>query len=217
LADGATRLLAMGGWIFGPTRDGNTEAHAMNKIRICACLLASLVFFSSGAPASSEDNQAKQASQTLEITHVKIVLKGDFEKAHHYLLNYFLPYDPNLSKILAEGNAAKVAAARNKQSKLYLFLTRDHGRLVTVDRQKAKAIQFEVGSQIVAETMTRHQIAAALYAPLRFVLYEDAHGKAVIEYDLPSSLFAQYGDPNVTAVGKELDAKLGDAFRELEN
>jgi hypothetical protein len=56
--------------------------------------------------------------------------------------------------------------------------------------------------------MTRHQLPAALYAPLRVLLYENEAGRAVFEYDRPSSLFGQFGDERVTAVGRELDASL---------
>jgi hypothetical protein len=37
--------------------------------------------------------------------------------------------------------------------------------------------------------MTRHQLAAAQYAPIRVVLYENEAGHAVFEYDRPSSVF----------------------------
>jgi hypothetical protein len=56
--------------------------------------------------------------------------------------------------------------------------------------------------------MTRHKLPAALYAPLRVLLYENKAGRAVFEYDRPSSLFGQFGDERVTAVGRELDASL---------
>jgi hypothetical protein len=50
------------------------------------------------------------------------------------------------------------------------------------------------------------------YAPLRIILYEEEQGQAVFEYDLPSSLFGQFGDDRVTAVGLELDAELESAL-----
>ena len=36
--------------------------------------------------------------------------------------------------------------------------------------------------------MTRYELGAALYAPLRVVLFEDERGKGVFEYDKPPSL-----------------------------
>ena len=60
--------------------------------------------------------------------------------------------------------------------------------------------------------MTRHQLAAGLYAPLRVYLYEDTRGRAIFEYDLPSNLFGQFGDDRVTAVGRELNLELEQAL-----
>jgi len=61
--------------------------------------------------------------------------------------------------------------------------------------------------------MTRYQLSAALYAPLRVVLFEDEQGKGVFEYDKPSSFFGQYGDERVTEVGRYLDGTLEAALR----
>ena len=61
--------------------------------------------------------------------------------------------------------------------------------------------------------MTRHQLAAGLYAPLRVVLYEDQAGGSVFEYDRPSSLFGQFGDPQVNDVARGLDVALERAIR----
>ena len=69
-------------------------------------------------------------------------------------------------------------------------------------------MQYEIGNPLTAERMTRHVLAAGLYAPLRVVLYEDASGRAIFEYDRPSSLFEQFEDARVTQVGRELDAEL---------
>jgi hypothetical protein len=54
---------------------------------------------------------------------------------------------------------------------------------------------------------------AALYAPLRVVLFEDEQGRGVFEYDKPSSFFAQYGDERVTEEGRHSDADLEAALR----
>jgi hypothetical protein len=56
--------------------------------------------------------------------------------------------------------------------------------------------------------MTRHQLAAAQYAPIRVVLYENEAGHAVFEYDQPSSVFGQFDDEQVSVVARGLDAAL---------
>jgi uncharacterized protein (DUF302 family) len=76
-----------------------------------------------------------------------------------------------------------------------------------------KAVQYEIGNPLTASKMTRHQLAAGLYAPLRVVLYEDQEGGSVFEYDRPSSLFGQFGDQEVNDVAHGLDVALERALR----
>jgi hypothetical protein len=51
-------------------------------------------------------------------------------------------------------------------------------------------------------------VRAALYAPLTVLVYETASAAVRVEFDRPSSLFGQFGDPAVTAVAADLDVKL---------
>jgi hypothetical protein len=75
-------------------------------------------------------------------------------------------------------------------------------------RRLPSARQYEIGTSLTASKMTRHQLAAALYAPLRVVLFEDANGRGIFEYDKPSSLFGQFGYERVTEIGLDLDPTL---------
>jgi len=92
--------------------------------------------------------------------------------------------------------------------KLSIFNSGDHGGLLQITGQPRKAVQYEIGNPLTATRMTQRQLPASLYAPLRIVLYENEAGRAVFEYDRPSSLFGQFGDERVTAVARELDASL---------
>jgi uncharacterized protein (DUF302 family) len=56
--------------------------------------------------------------------------------------------------------------------------------------------------------MSQHDIRAALYAPLRVLVYEHESGQTVVEYDQPSTLFGQFGREDVTHVALTLDTKL---------
>jgi hypothetical protein len=131
-----------------------------------------------------------------------------FESVHDALVAGVPTLEPDLAEMLVQGEREKVEAARRTLPKLWMFLTRDHGALTAVNGLTARAIQYEIGNPLTAERMTRHVLAAALYAPLRVVLYEDERGQAVLEYDLPSSFFGQFGDDRVTSVGLELDEEL---------
>jgi hypothetical protein len=56
------------------------------------------------------------------------------------------------------------------------------------------------------------QLAAALYPPIRVVLYENDAGHGVFEYDQPSTTLGQFGDEQVNAVARGLDAALARAL-----
>ncbi len=74
--------------------------------------------------------------------------------------------------------------------------------------QQRKATQYEIGNPLTATLMTRHKLAASLYAPLRVALYENEGGGCAFAYDQPSSLFGQFGDEQINVVARGLDEKL---------
>ena len=93
-------------------------------------------------------------------------------------------------------------------SGLVLFRKSNHGLYLRIKGKSRKAMQYLIGNPLFAIEMTEHAIGAALYAPLRILLYEIAGDKTFIEYDLPSSLFGQFDDEHVDRVAKSLDRKL---------
>ena len=55
---------------------------------------------------------------------------------------------------------------------------RDHGALLQIAGSRRNALQYDIGNPLTASKMTRHQLPAALYAPLRVVLFEDEQGRS---------------------------------------
>jgi uncharacterized protein (DUF302 family) len=101
---------------------------------------------------------------------------------------------------------------RRKARNYQIFLVRDHGAILRIAGKTPNALQYDIGNPITASLMTRHQLSAALYAPIRVVLYENDAGRGVFEYDQPSTMFGQFGDERVTAVARGLDAALARAL-----
>lgn len=156
---------------------------------------------------------APQSLRTLSVEHRALYCDRSFDEVHRALIDSLPALQPEVSEILVRGETAKLAIARRDWPKLWLFLVRNHGALLAADGQTSKGMQYEIGNPLTAERMTRHTLAAGLYAPLRVMLYEDKSGKAIFEYDLPSSLFGQFGDERITQVGRELDAELETVLR----
>ena len=70
------------------------------------------------------------------------------------------------------------------------------------------AKQYIIGNPLTAIQMSQHDIKAALYAPLRLLVYEQTEGRTIVEYDQPSTQFGQFRRKEVTQVALTLDAKL---------
>ena len=150
--------------------------------------------------------------RVLQIERVTLKTTKQFTEVEAALEKSIPQLDPEIATALANGNEQR-ATELEQGAPLFIFLKRDHGALLQVTGRPRKAVQYEIGNPHTASKMTRHRLAAGLYAPLRIILYEDETGGSIFEYDRPSSLFGQYGDERVTEVGRYLDAALEAVLR----
>jgi hypothetical protein len=156
--------------------------------------------------------QTLNTDVTVAVKHVKVVVERPFDAVRDAFQRVLPPLDPAGLALLHAGDVEGGRKALEALPELNIFQIRDHGEVLSIAGLKRKALQYDIGNPYIASRMTRHQLAAAQYAPFRVVLYEDAQGRAVFEYDKPSSLFGQFGDPAVTVVGEELDFAIGQAI-----
>jgi hypothetical protein len=140
--------------------------------------------------------------------HVAIEATKPFEAVKAALESLVPPLDPAVPEALRQSDIERAKEVLRRGPEFAIFSTRDHGGLLRIAGLARKAVQYEIGNPLTATRMTQLELPAALYAPLRVLLYENEAGRAVFEYDRPSSLFGQFGDARVTAVGHELDASL---------
>ena len=126
-------------------------------------------------------------------------------------------YESLLNEPAQRASAVKAIGAMEGSSGFMIFATYDHGALLNVKNEPRKAKQYVVGNPLIAARMTEHDIRAALYAPLRVIVYEDTHSKTIVEYDLPSTLFGQFHNAKVDVVAKELDEKLSQLIKKASN
>lgn len=183
------------------------HAHCLLRIAVPACFaVASLagVEIAMSAPAVSQN--------TVQVEHITVVSEKTFEEAVAALEKTVPQLDPAIMEAMSKGDLAR-ARELEHGSKLFIFLKREHGAILQIYGHAAKALQYEIGNPMTAASMTRHKLAAALYAPLRLAVYENDKGGATFEYDKPSSLFGQFGDEEVTSVGRDLDAEMDEAVR----
>jgi uncharacterized protein (DUF302 family) len=88
------------------------------------------------------------------------------------------------------------------------FKAIEHTPLLTLAGKRSRAIQFTIGNPLLATQMSRLQPEVALYAPLRFVVYEDEAHNTFVAYDNFASLLAQYQSAEIDKVAQTVEQKL---------
>jgi hypothetical protein len=150
--------------------------------------------------------------RVLQVEHIQTETPKGFADAAVALESTVPQLNPAIAEALVKGDEERTTELE-RGSPLFIFLKRDHGALLQVTRQPRKAVQYEIGNPHTASKMTRHRLAAGLYAPLRVILREGERGRSIFEYDKPSSLFGQFDDEQVSAVARGLDVELERALR----
>ena len=132
--------------------------------------------------------------RAIEIRHVSVEVNADFDSFTEALAQLLGRFDSSLNKDF-ETNPRSVEErlkASAGEEGLMLFNVQEHGRLLNIVGSPRKAKQYVLGNPLIAVTMTRHDIRAALYAPLRVLVYETDDHSTRVEFDQPSSLFGQF-------------------------
>ena len=150
---------------------------------------------------------------SIEVEHIRIESPKSFAEVRAALERNVPQLDPTLVKALTDGDVEQANREKDQGPELFIFQVRDHGALLAIAGKARNALQYEIGNPLTATLMTRHRLLAALYAPIRVVLYENDAGHGVFEYDQPSTTFGQVGDEQVTAVARGLDAALERVLR----
>jgi hypothetical protein len=142
--------------------------------------------------------QAIVASRAIAVEHVRISAQQSFAQVRQRLEDTLPKLDASIAEALRSGDQQRVAEYDENGPKLSIIEQCDHGSLLQTFGGRRSALQYEIGNPVTAPNMPRYRLSAALYAPLRVVLFEDEEGKGVFEYDKPFSFFGQYGDERVT-------------------
>jgi uncharacterized protein (DUF302 family) len=152
-------------------------------------------------------------SRTIAVEHITITSGRPFAEVRRKLESTVPKLDKGIAEALGSGDQKRAKDYEENGPKLSIFGERDHGALLQIAGGRRNALQYDIGNPLTASKMTRHQLPAGLYAPLRVVLFEDEEGNGIFEYDKPSSFFGQYGDERTTEVGRYLDAALEAVLR----
>jgi len=144
------------------------------------------------------------------ITHISTPVKKTFEAFTAGFESALGHFDHDAMNLIRQEPEKARAAIEKMQGVvgLMVFTIEDHGTVLLLEDQVKKVKQYRVGNPLIAMTMTMHDVRAALYVPLSIVIYENANGVVVVDYDQPSSLLGQFGNQEILEVAESLDQKL---------
>jgi len=111
--------------------------------------------------------QACVTSRTIAVEHIRISSGRPFAEVRRKLEGTVPKFDPDLAEALRSGDQKRAKDYEENGPKLSIFGARDHGALLQIVGSRRNALQYDIGNPLTASKMTRHQLPAALYAPLR--------------------------------------------------
>jgi uncharacterized protein (DUF302 family) len=146
----------------------------------------------------------------INVSHEQIALSGTYEAFIQNIEKVLNRLNPDWSSgLLSDPEAVKQHLIKVAGSSgLMIFGQQEHGKLLNIKGKPRKAIQYLIGNPLTAVEMTQYDIRAALYAPLRIIVYVGDDGVLYAEYDLPSTLFGQFGDANILKIAQGLDESI---------
>jgi hypothetical protein len=156
---------------------------------------------------------AELRKHIISVEHVSVISSKSFADTKAALEGAVPRLDDGILTLLRFGQAERTLQALEAGPDLMIFGARDHGGLLQMYNLERKAIQYDIGNPLTASKMTRHQLSAGLYAPIRVYLRESPEGEVAFEYDRPVSVFGQFDDHDVDLVAQDLDALLEGTLR----
>ena len=157
-------------------------------------------------------------AERVSIEHIRITTAKPFAEVKAALESKVKGYDDRVGSMLRSGDIEGARAEIERLASptgLMILQTLNHGGALALRGQRRNVMQYGIGNVLTATEMTRHQLAAGLYAPIRVVLYESEGGGSVIEYDKPSSLFANLRSKEIDVVAARLDEQLQSVFKDV--
>lgn len=145
------------------------------------------------------------------IEHVRITSSKPFAEVKAALETTVNRFDDRVVVMMRNGDLAGARAELERiatPSGLMIIQTLNLGGALAFVGQPRNLYQYGIGNVLTMTEMTRHHLAAGLYAPIRVVVYDGEAGGTVIEYDRPSSLFGVLKSKDIDSVAARLDEQL---------
>jgi uncharacterized protein (DUF302 family) len=146
----------------------------------------------------------------ISVEHVVVRTNKQYIEVKAALESRLGRLDSGIRSLLRENKVDELRAALEQlagRDGLAIHYVAVHGDWLILNGGRRNGVVYYIGNVLSAVQMTRQNLGAGLYAPLRVAVYEHENG-TVFEYDKPSTLFAQFHDPKIDDVARSLDDRL---------
>ena len=150
----------------------------------------------------------KSSASEVKVQHRSLLIERGYEEFTGRLEQILGRFVPAKLKGLPPAFAMEALKSMEGEQGFMIIQIFDHGADLLMVGQRRKAKQYLIGNPLLAIQVNHHDIRAALYAPLRVLVFESDPGRTVVEFDQASTLFGQFGRNEVTAGAVESDGKL---------
>jgi uncharacterized protein (DUF302 family) len=187
--------------------------HALSKVALSGGFALAAMFNLSGSVMAQEKTPPgyTRSVQQVRTDHVTIHVDQNYETVTTRIQSDVGRFTDDIRVLLAAGKYDEVRAALQKSTErhgLAIHLIATHGAWLALNGEKTKGVVYHLGNVLSAVSMTGHNFGAALYAPLRVVVYEPKGGGTTFEYDTPLSQFGQFHNAEIDKTAKSLDDRM---------
>lgn len=163
------------------------------------------------ASAITQGPSIRRSVTPLPVQHISISTSKPYSDVKRDLEQRLGRLDDGIRALLHNNEIEAVREALTKaagEDGLAIHYVGPHGDWLALKGTRRNATAYLIGNVLYAVQMTSIDLAAGLYAPLRTVIYENQEGGTTLEYDKPSTLFGQFGSPEIDNVAAILDERM---------
>ena len=183
----------------------------MQRRSFCAVALlgASLALLGGAATGSTVEFQVSTTPVVMD--HITIETSTPYQMVTSRFNGEVKRFDESYRTLLNENKIdelrAKLIQGLEPDGFMIHFVA-EQGDLSALGGTRRQGNVYYLGNVIAAAQLTKVNFSAALYAPLRLNVYENAHGGTTFEYDKPSTQFRQFRNADIDKIAHSLDDHL---------
>lgn len=146
--------------------------------------------------------------KTSSISHASVIISIGFDTFTQQFEQLARLVDPGITQAIMDEKTLSAIAKTEDDERLVIFDKQNHGALFVTQGESRQAYRYYIDCPFITLSMTKLDIRTGRYNPLVVFIYEIDKNAVAIEFDLPTSLFGQFGNKEIIEAGELLNTKL---------